>query len=140
MLVAYSATPQPATGISPYEAMLGMSIRTRIDYRALNTNTSQEEKQMNKNDGRYKEKMKMQTENSRTRDKKLLLAEYVLVKQERKNKWSTPYEPIFCIVCTIQGSCVIPWLPQGFLSQSDGIGEEKNLWYRLLKTSVPCPV
>ena len=127
MLVAYSATPQPAKGIPSYEAMLGTSIRTRIDYRAPNTNTSQEEKQMNKNNARNKEKMKMQSENSRTKEKKLLLGEYVLVKQEREKKWSTPYEPIFCFVCTIQGSCVIPWLPEVFLSQSDGIGEEKPL-------------
>ena len=29
MLVAYRATPPPATGISQYEAMRGMAIRTR---------------------------------------------------------------------------------------------------------------
>ena len=30
----------------------------------------------------------------------------MLVKQEQKNKWSTPYKPIFYIVCDIQGSRV----------------------------------
>ena len=61
---------------------------------------------MNNNDARYKEKMKTQRENSRTKEKKLLLGDYVLVKQERKNKWSTPYEPTFYIACEIQGSRV----------------------------------
>ena len=53
---------------------------------------------MNNNDARYKEKMKTQRENSRTKEKKLLLGDYVLVKQERKNKLSTPYEPILYMV------------------------------------------
>ena len=104
MLVAYRATPHPAAGISPYEAMRGMAIRTRLDYIAPNTTTSAEDKQVNNNDARYKEKMRTQRENSRTKEKTLLLGDYVLVKQERNHKLSTPYEPIFYIVCEIQGS------------------------------------
>ena len=42
MLVAYRATPYAATGISSYEAMRGMAIRTRRDYIASNTTTSAE--------------------------------------------------------------------------------------------------
>ena len=106
MLVAYRATPQPATGKSPYETMRGMAIRARLDYIAPNTTTSAEDKQVNNNDARYKEKMRTQRENSCTKEKTLLLGDYVLVKQERKNKWSAPYEPIFYIVCDIQGSRV----------------------------------
>ena len=28
----------------------------------------------------------------------------MLVKQLRRNKWSTPYEPVFYVVCSIRGS------------------------------------
>ena len=30
----------------------------------------------------------------------------MLVKQPRKNKWSTPFEPVFYVVCSIRGSQV----------------------------------
>ena len=34
----------------------------------------------------------------------LLLGDYVLVKQPKKNKWTTPYEPVFYVVHEIRGS------------------------------------
>jgi len=40
--------------------------------------------------------MKQQREGRKTREKK----------QPRKNKWSTPYEPVFYVVCSIRGSQV----------------------------------
>ena len=39
-----------------------------------------------------------------TRQNNLLLGDYVVVKQPRKNKWSTLYEPVFYVVCSILGS------------------------------------
>ena len=48
--------------------------------------------------------MKQQREGRKTRENNLLLGDYVLVKQPRKNKWSTPYEPVFYAVCSIRGS------------------------------------
>lgn len=48
--------------------------------------------------------MKQQREGRKTRENNLLLGDYVLVKQPRKNKWSTPYEPVFYVVCNIHGS------------------------------------
>lgn len=104
MLTAYRSTPHSATAVSPYEAMRGTAIRMRFDYIEPNKKKSEEDEQMNKNDARYKEKMKVQRENSRTKEKKLLLGDYVLIRQEKKNKWSTPCEPIFYTVCDIQRS------------------------------------
>ena len=34
----------------------------------------------------------------------MLLGDYVLVKQPRKNKWRTRYEPVFYVMCSICGS------------------------------------
>ena len=48
--------------------------------------------------------MKQQREGRKTRENNLLLGDYVLVKQPRQNKWSTPYEPVFYVVCNIRGS------------------------------------
>ncbi|KAK3732681.1 hypothetical protein QZH41_000846 [Actinostola sp. cb2023] len=104
MLTAYRSTPHPATGIPPYEAMRGAAIRTKLDYVGPNNQASEEDEHINKNDARYKQKMKVQRESSRTKEKRLLLGDYVLVIQEKKNKWSTPYEPIFYTVCEVQGS------------------------------------
>ena len=57
-------------------------------------------------DAEYMQKMKQQGEGRKTRESNLLLGEFVLVKQPRKNKWSTPYEPVFYVVCSIRGSQV----------------------------------
>ncbi|XP_022783300.1 uncharacterized protein K02A2.6-like [Stylophora pistillata] len=103
MLTAYRLTPHPATGISQYEAMRGTFIRTKLDYSTPNQQSSEDE-QMNVNDAKYKERMKKQRENTQTKEKRLLIRDYVLVAQERKNKWSTPYEPIFYMVCDNEGS------------------------------------
>ena len=48
--------------------------------------------------------MKQQREGRKTRENNLLLGDYVLVKQPRQNKWSTPYQPVFYVVCNIRGS------------------------------------
>ena len=48
--------------------------------------------------------MKQQRDGRKTRENRLLLGDYVLVKQPKKNKWSTPYEPVLYVVYSIQGS------------------------------------
>ena len=85
MLVAYRGTPHPATGISPYEAMRGMAIRTRLDYIVPNMKTSTEDKQVNNNDARYKAKMKTQRQNSRPKENELLLGDTATRDTELEN-------------------------------------------------------
>lgn len=48
--------------------------------------------------------MKQNREGRKTRQMILLLGDYVLVKQPKKNKWGTPYEPLFYVVAEIRGS------------------------------------
>ena len=50
--------------------------------------------------------MKQQRERRKTRENNLLLGDYLLVEQPRKNKWSTAFEPVFYVVCSICGSQV----------------------------------
>ena len=55
-------------------------------------------------DAEFKKRMKQQREGRKTRENNLLLGDYVLVKRPKRNKWSTPYEPVFYVVCSIQDS------------------------------------
>jgi len=48
--------------------------------------------------------MNQQREGRKTRDNNVLLGDYAFFNPPRKNNWSTPYEPVFYVVCNIPGS------------------------------------
>ena len=104
MLVAYRSTPNPATGLAPYDAMRGCIIRTKLDHVEPKEGNVEGDDQIRRKDATYKQKMKKQREGKKTREAALLLGDYVLVKQPKKNKWTTPYEPVFYVVREIRGS------------------------------------
>ena len=104
MLIAYRSTPHPATGVAPYGALKGIPVRTKLDYIEPEPQRNEKDDIIDHRDAEYKQKMKQQREGRKTKENNLLLGDYVLVKQPRKNKWSTPYEPVFYIVCSIRGS------------------------------------
>ena len=106
MLIAYRSSPHPATGVSPYKAMQHREIRTKLDYEPPNEEQNPENERMNIKDSNYKQKMKEKGENRNTRKTLLVLGDYVLVKQTKKDKWTTPYEPIVYTVIEIKGSQV----------------------------------
>ena len=58
----------------------------------------EEDRQIERKDATYKQNMKKQREWKQTRKTVLWLGDYVLVKQTKKNKWTTPYEPVFYVV------------------------------------------
>lgn len=104
MLIAYRSILHPATGITPYEPMRRATVRIKFDY--INPETQQSEKDdiITQRDAEYKQRMKQQREGRNTRERTLFLGDYILVKQPKKNKYSTPYEPVVYIVYDIQGS------------------------------------
>ena len=53
------------------------------------------DEQIDQRDAVYKQKMKKYREEKQTKKTLLLLGDYVLVKQPKKNKRTTPYEPVF---------------------------------------------
>jgi len=79
-------------------------VRTKLDYIEPEPQRNEKDNIIDRRDAEYKQKMKQQREGRKTRENNLLLGDYVLVKQPRKNKWSTPYEPVFYVVCSIRGS------------------------------------
>ncbi|KAL9987152.1 hypothetical protein ACROYT_G001409 [Oculina patagonica] len=98
MLIAYRLTPHPATGVAPYDALKGIPVRTKLDYIEPEPQRNEKDDIIDRRDAEYKQKMKQQREGRKTKENNLLLGDYVLVKQPRKNKWSTPYEPVFYVL------------------------------------------
>ena len=106
MLIAYRSTPHPATGVTPYEALKGTPVRMKLDYIEPKPKRDEKDDIIDRRDAEYKQKMKQQREERKTRENNLLPGDYVLVKQPRKNEWSTPFKPVFYVVCSIRGSQV----------------------------------
>ena len=105
MLIAYRDTPHPATGVTPYEAMHGRPIRTRLDHEnARKTDHIEKDKEIDERDKEYKKRMTHQKRN--VKKHKFALKDYVLLKQKKTNKWTTAFEPAFYTITKIQGSSI----------------------------------
>ena len=52
----------------------------------------------------YKEKIKHKAENRNTRKPDFKIGDYVLLEQNKRDKWSTAYEPAFYNIFVINGS------------------------------------
>jgi len=106
MLTSYRATPHPATGVAPYRSLHGREIRTKLDYQKPEEERSEEDQKIDQRDRRYKKKMTEDRENKTFRKTVVLLGDFVLVRQQKRNKWTTPYEPTLYEVIKIAGSQV----------------------------------
>ena len=104
MLMAYRDTPHPATGISPYQAMINRPVRTKLDYTVPWKERSSRDKMMDEKDRQYKEKMA--DEGRSSKEHNFVVGDHVLLRQRKRNKWSTPYEPVFYTVIKISGSAI----------------------------------
>jgi len=104
MLTAYRDTPHIATGATPYELMRDRKIRTKLE--TLNPTETPSKEEINQRDKDYKEKIKTQRENRNTRPHNIIKGDCVLVEQNKRNKWSLPYEPSFYTVTEVNGSAV----------------------------------
>ena len=104
MLIAYRDTPHPATGISPYQAMMNRPVRTKLDYTVPRKERSSRDKMMDEKDRQYKEKMA--DEGGSSKEHNFVVGDHVLLRQRKRNKWSTPYEPVFYTVIKNSGSAI----------------------------------
>ena len=75
-----------------------------MDHIQAKVQRSEKDDIIDERDAVYKQKMKQNREGKNTGQGRLLLGDYVLVKQEKRNKWSMPYEPEFYTVDKINGS------------------------------------
>ena len=105
MLNAYRDAPHPATGVTPYEAMLNRPVCTKLNHEEPGVTDQNEKDQLiDQHDKQYKDNMRSQRRNSKEHNFKV--GDIVLVKQRKHNKWSTAFEPAFYSVIKIQGSAI----------------------------------
>ena len=127
MLTVYRSTPHPSTGITPCESMREATVRIKLDHIQPDVEISENDEIIDQRDAEYQRRMKYNREGRNTRQGRLLVCDYVLVRQEKWNKWSTPYKPVLYVVHGIQESRIVARLITG---------RENNLQgWQLLQTS-----
>ena len=109
-LVAYRSTPHSTTGVSPAELLFGRKVRTKLpELREEST-----ESEMRDRDSEMKVKAKQYADKKRNvQESDLTPGDKVLVKQERRNKLSTPFAPEPYAVVTKTGNSVVIESPEG---------------------------
>jgi hypothetical protein len=105
MLMGYRSTPHSATGKTPYEIMMNRNIKTKLDY--LPKLYGDEDKEIDERDAEYKMRIKSSAENRNTKPHQYRLGDFVLVKQFKTNKWSTPYQKEIYSIMQINGSQIL---------------------------------
>ena len=114
-------------------------MRTKLDYVEPEPQTTEKDNIIDHRDAEYKQRMKQQRE-GKTSENNLLLGDYVLVKQPKRNKWSTPYEPVFYAMCSIQGTQIMARrVTDGRTVCRDASQFKLQSWTKLVEThgSVP---
>ena len=61
------------------------------------------EEKINTMDQSYKERMKAQATNRNTKEHSFIIGDYVLVRQQKQNKWTPPYETTLYNITEISG-------------------------------------
>ena len=109
-LVAYRSTPHTTKGVSPAELLFGRKMRTKLP----ELKEESTESEMRDRDGEMKVKVKRYADKKRNaQESDLAPGDQVLVRQERKNKLSTPFAPEPYDVVTKTGNRVVVESPDG---------------------------
>ena len=99
----YRATPHPSTGKSPYNLSMNRLVRTKLPSMAF----GQQDAQVLLKDSHAKTRMKEYADKKRhTQPHDIQVGDSVLVKQEKRNKFTTPFEPVPYTVSSANGSMI----------------------------------
>ena len=109
MLMGYRSTPHPATGYSPYEALMRRNVRTKLDYEetGVSKDYHRMEKEITKRDRQYKTKWDKQNRHPKCEEHNFKVGDKVLLKKRKENKWSTAHEKEYYEIIKIYGSTII---------------------------------
>ena len=89
LLAGYRSTPHPATGITPYQAIMNRYMRTKLDYTDRESRTETVTAEIiNERDREYKQKIKNNAETQNTKSHIFALGDRVLLQQKKVNKWT----------------------------------------------------
>ncbi|XP_045170892.2 uncharacterized protein K02A2.6-like [Mercenaria mercenaria] len=102
----YRSTPHGTTSETPSDLFYGRPINIKIPF-LQRQKKSKKHKNARENDRKSKQKMKDYADTRRnTRKTEIKIGDSVLVKQDKHNKFSTPYDPIPYEVIKTKGSMV----------------------------------
>ena len=108
MLIGYRSSPHPATGVTPYEALMNRQVRTKLDYQTTEDSVNNiRDTIINRRDAEYKDKIKVNAQNKNTKEHNFITGDHVLLKRRKTNKWSTAFEPSVYIVTRVDGSSIV---------------------------------
>lgn len=136
ILLQYRATPHSTTGKSPAELLFGREIRTKLPdaNRQINNNITDHE--VRQRDKAAKQRMKDYSDQRHHHVPSMIkVGDKVLIKQQRKNKLSTPFDPEPVTVVGRKGSMLI-------LRKHDGTELARNVSHakRIFRKSArKCP-
>ncbi|KAJ8045060.1 hypothetical protein HOLleu_07986 [Holothuria leucospilota] len=105
MLMGFRSTPHPATGETPYRALNKRTVRTKLDHSQQEAAAEPDEKQITENDKHFKQKSN-EKRHRNVKEHTFVVGDYVLLRQQKRNKWSTAYEPAFYVIYRIDGSSI----------------------------------
>ena len=107
MLTGFRSTPHPAIGVSAYEATMNRTVRTKLYWRGKETDLrNTKDAKIDRRYKEYKDKNVTQPANRNVKEHNFAIADHVLLKQSKINKWSTAYEPAFYVVTRVDGSSI----------------------------------
>ena len=108
MLMGYRSTPHPATGYSPYEALMKRTVRTKLDYKSFSVrrNDRKIEREITNRDRIYKKKWDKYHRHPLVIKHHFTIGDKVLLRKRKQNKWSTAYEKEYYVIVEICGSTV----------------------------------
>jgi hypothetical protein len=102
-LASYRSTPHSATGRTPYELSMNRTVRTKLP----TVIPKLQDNDIRSKHAQAKEKMKVYADQHRhVKDHQISIGDHVLVKQQKRNKLTPPYEPNPYLVTKVAGSAI----------------------------------
>ena len=102
--MANKDTPHLVTGISHYQAMMNKPVRTKLDYTVTRKERSSRDKMLDELYRQYKETMI--DECGISKEHNFVGGADVLLRQRKRDKWSTPYEAVFYTLIKNSGAAI----------------------------------
>ena len=106
-LLNYRSTPHCSTGYSPAELLFNRKINNKLPQQAPDLSNSKLHSQILENDAKAKTVMKRNADTrNRSKESSITIGDVVLIKQQKRNKFSTHFSPIKYRVTARNGTMI----------------------------------